>query len=407
MESQEDILKRKRYPEGYPSDVVQTLTNMSFTDGKEINLMGTMPLRSQVYAGDYDGFEYVDIDGDRTKAVHKIVDKFKEIVRKLMKQDKTYISDIKCGSIDEWIVVDEDYDHKASLEKLKELYGKKVIGIKEYLAEKKLLKPVSELKHLELLYVRHEIRHNIVRWKSSEILKGFKILVDGRKYTLEEAVQSHTMTKMDVVSWVQNNRFTDFSCIYVFRNNGNVINSPLDPNAERSIRDNMYVLKSQGNYFKMAKRLFALAKIQKSRRIIENLSPLFNGDAGRMYHVYGDIGTIESLLESKEEVPYSALKTEIDQFKGRLSNVGISGFLKNEKKILSAIEKASSRKQMEESLKELKERLYELMSRYAKTYLLRKGLMRTESQKTRRENKKVLNTTLKKVKFASDYYNRR
>ena len=407
MESQEDILKRKRYPEGYPSDVVQTLTNMSFTDGKEINLMGTMPLRSQVYAGDYDGFEYVDIDGDRTKAVHKIVDKFKEIVRKLMKQDKTYISDIKCGSIDEWIVVDEDYDHKASLEKLKELYGKKVIGIKEYLAEKKLLKPVSELKHLELLYVRHEIRHNIVRWKASEILKGFKILVDGRKYTLEEAVQSHTMTKMDVVSWVQNNRFTDFSCIYVFRNNGNVINSPLDPNAERSIRDNMYVLKSQGNYFKMAKRLFALAKIQKSRRIIENLSPLFNGDAGRMYHVYGDIGTIESLLESKEEVPYSALKTEIDQFKGRLSNVGISGFLKNEKKILSAIEKATSRKQMEESLKELKERLYELMSRYAKTYLLRKGLMRTESQKTRRENKKVLNTTLKKAKFASDYYNRR
>jgi hypothetical protein len=193
----------------------------------------------------------------------------------------------------------------------------------------------------------------------------------------------------------------------VFRNNGNVINSPLDPNAERSIRDNMYVLKSQGNYFKMAKRLFALAKIQKSRRIIENLSPLFNGDAGRMYHVYGDIGTIESLLENKEEVPYSALKTEIDQFKGRLSNVGISGFLKNEKKILSSIEKASSRKQMEGSLKELKERLYELMSRYAKTYLLRKGLMRTESQKTRRENKRVLNTTLKKVKFASDYYNRR
>jgi hypothetical protein len=366
--------------------------------------MGTMPLRSQLYAGDYDAFEYVDMDGDREKAVHNIVEKFKSIVRNTLKQDKTYIADIKCGSVDDWIVVDEDYDHEVSLKKLKELYRNKIITIKEYLTEKKLLKPVSELKRLEVLYVRHEIRHNIIRWKPSEILKGFKILVDGRKFTLEEAVQSRTMTKMDVVSWVQNNRFTDFSCIYVFRNNGNILNVPLDPNAETSIRDNMYVLKSQGNYFKMAKRLFALAKIQKKRRIIENLAPLFNSDAGRMYHVYGDIGTIESLLENNEEVPYSALKLEIDQFKGRLSNVGLSWFLENESKILKSIEKAESRKTMEEALKELKEKLYELMSRYAKVYLLKKGLMRLQSTKTRRENKRVLNTTLKNVKFGADYY---
>ena len=154
----------------------------------------------------------------------------------------------------------------------------------------------------------------------------------------------------------------------------------------------------------MAKRLFALAKIQKKRRIIENLAPLFNSDAGRLYHVYGDIGTIESLLENKEDVPYSSLKLEIDQFKGRLSNVGLSGFLENESKILKSIEKAESRKTMEEALKELKEKLYELMSRYAKTYLLKKGLMRLQSTKTRRENKKVLNTTLKNVKFGDDYY---
>jgi hypothetical protein len=124
--------------------------------------MGTMPLRSQLYAGDYDAFEYVDMDGDREKAVHKIVEKFKSIVRNTLKQDKTYIADIKCGSVDDWIVVDEDYDHEVSLKKLKELYRNKIITIKEYLTEKKLLKPVSELKRLEVLYVRHEIRHNII-----------------------------------------------------------------------------------------------------------------------------------------------------------------------------------------------------------------------------------------------------
>ena len=399
MQSQEEILIKKSYPDGYPDDVVQTLNNMSFTDGKDIKLMGSTPLRSQVYAGDYDGYEFVETKGDRKSAVRELVKKFQEIVRRIQKQEKTYISDIKCGSIDDWVVVDENYDHAASLEKLKNLYRKKIITIKDYLLEKKLLKPVSQLKHLELLYVRHEIRHNIVRWTPAEILKGEKKLVDGRKYTLEEAVQSHTMTKIDVISWVQNNRFTDFSCIYVFKNNGTILNVGLDPNAENSIRDNMYVLKSQGNYFKMAKRMFALARIQNKRRIIEGLSPMFNGDLGRMYHVYGDIGTLESLFEMNADVPYSAIKLEIDQFKGRLSNVGISGFLRNEPQILKNIEKAESRRSMQTALGELKEKLYELMSRYAKVYLLKHGLMRLSSPKTRRDNKKALKTTLKKTKF--------
>jgi len=404
MQSQEEILIKKTYPDGYPDDVVKTLTNMSFTDGKDIKLMGSMPLRSQVYAGDYDAFEFVEMKGDRKDVVRNIVKKFQDIVRKLQKQDKTYISDIKCGSIDEWVVVDETYNAEASLEKLKNLYRKKIITIKDYLLEKKLLKPASELKHLELLYVRHEIRHNIIRWTPAEILKGEKRLVDGRKYTLEEAVQSHTMTKMDVISWVQNNRFTDFSCIYVFKNNGTILNAGLDPDAENSIRDNMYVLKSQGNYFKMAKRMFALARIQNKRRIIEGLSPMFNGDLGRMYHVYGDIGTLQSLFEMKEDVPYSALKVEIDQFKGRLSNVGVYGFLKNEARILKAIDKAETKSSMQKALADLKDKLYEIMSRYAKIYLLKHGLMRLSSPKTRRDNRKVLKTTLKKLKYNDKYY---
>ena len=404
MQSQEEILIKKTYPDGYPDDVVRTLTNMSFTDGKDIQLMGSMPLRSQVYAGDYDAYENVEMKGDRKSAVREIVKKFQDLVRKISKQDKTYIADIKCGSIDDWVVVDETYDHEASLEKLKELYRKKIITIKDYLLEKKLLKPASELKKLELLYVRHEIRHNIVRWTPAEILKGEKKLVDGRKYTLEEAVQSHTMTKMDVISWVQNNRFTDFSCIYIFKNNGTILNAGLDPNAESSIRDNMYVLKSQGNYFKMAKRMFALARIQNKRRIIEGLSPMFNGDLGRMYHVYGDIGTLENLFGLNEDVPFSALKVEIDQFKGRLSNVGVYGFLKNEERILKAIEKAESKSSMQNALADLKAKLYEIMSRYAKVYLLKRGLMRLSSPKTRRENKIALKTTLKKAKYNKKYY---
>jgi hypothetical protein len=398
-----EILVKKKYPDGYPDDVIDTLNHMSFTKGKDISLMGSMPLRSQTYAGDYDSVETVEVGGDRKHAVKEIVKKFQDAVRAILSRPKTFIADIKCGSIDEWDIVTEPYDAKKSAENLKKLYDDKIVTTEQYNKERKLLKPASELSRLELLYVRHEIRHNIVRWNAREILNGSKTLVDGRRYTLEEAIQARTMTKMDVVSWVQNNRFTDFSCIYIFKNNGNIINVGLQQNVVQAMRDNMYTLKSTGNYFKMAKRMFAIAKYQNKTKTIERLSPLFTGDLGRLYHVYGDIGTLESLFEMKDDLPYSEIKLEVDQFKGRLSNIVLNGYLKAEDTILNDIEKAESRKSMQDALEKLKDKLYTILQNNTKRYLMKKGIMRPHSAKTRRANAKVLKTTLKNLNFGIYY----
>ena len=398
-----EILVKKKYPDGYPDDVVDTLNHMSFTKGKDIKLMGSMPLRSQTYAGDYDAMEIVEVGGDRKHAVKEIVKKFQDAVRAVLSRPRTFIADIKCGSIDEWDIITEPYDAKKSAENLQKLYKDKVVTTEQYLKERRLLRPASELTRLEMLYVRHEIRHNIIRWNAREILNGSKTLVDGRHYTLEEAVQSRTMTKMDVVSWVQNNRFTDFSCIYIFKNNGNIVNVGLEQNVVQAMRDNMYTLKSTGNYFKMAKRMFAIAKYQNKAKTIERLSPLFTGDLGRLYHVYGDIGTLESLFEMKEGVPYSEIKLEVDQFKGRLSNIVLNGYLKTEDKILEDIEKADSHRSMQTALAKLKDRLYVILQNNSKRYLMKKGIMRPHSAKTRRANAKVLRTTLKRLDFGLYY----
>ena len=398
-----EILVKKKYPDGYPDDVVDTLNHMSFTKGKDIKLMGSMPLRSQTYAGDYDAMEIVEVGGDRKHAVKEIVKKFQDAVRAVLSRPRTFIADIKCGSIDEWDIITEPYDAKKSAENLQKLYKDKVVTTEQYLKERRLLRPASELTRLEMLYVRHEIRHNIIRWNAREILNGSKTLVDGRHYTLEEAVQSRTMTKMDVVSWVQNNRFTDFSCIYIFKNNGNIVNVGLEQNVVQAMRDNMYTLKSTGNYFKMAKRMFAIAKYQNKAKTIERLSPLFTGDLGRLYHVYGDIGTLESLFEMKEGVPYSEIKLEVDQFKGRLSNIVLNGYLKTEDKILEDIEKADSHRSMQTALAKLKDRLYVILQNNSKRYLMKKGIMRPHSAKTRRANARVMRTTLKKLDFGLYY----
>jgi hypothetical protein len=234
--------------------------------------------------------------------------------------------------------------------------------------------------YLELLLLEQDFRPNIIRWKVHEIMKGYKILVNGRKFTLEEAFESPTITKLDVISWVQNNRFTDFSMIYEFSINSQIIN-PAMRDFEESLLENIYVLHSQKKYYKMSKRIFSLARYEKNHEIMEVLSPLFNGDLGRLYIVYGDIGTIEDLFEYENNVPYKKLEFEFDQFKGRLSNISLPSYLAKEKDLF---EKINSLVNMEKTLlnkprilkllAELKHDLLSLLSKYTEKYLKEKKI---------------------------------
>jgi len=373
------VIARKDYPTGYPTDASEILRNMSFTNGKNVRIVGSMALRSQIYAGDYDAVEVVNTTGTKQLAVRDLVKKFKQIVKDLKSIPNTYIGDIKSGSVEEWVIIHDEYDYEKSIKKLEELHKEKIITDDEYDDGKKRIKPT--VSRLELLALRRDFRPNIIRWKPRDILLGFKVLKDKRKFTLAEAFQSPTITKLDVVSWVQNNRFTDFSMIYQFKNNGRSMN-PVKADIETSIRENIFMLHHEGNYFKMAKRMFALAKFKGYIDILEKLSPLFNGDVGRLYMVYGDIGTLENLIENTDNLPYSKIIFEIDQFKGRLSNISLEKYVHKENELFTLIDKLTSitssgytHKALKEILEKLKLILSKLMSYYARSYLVNIKLM--------------------------------
>jgi len=364
------ITARKPYPDGYPVDALLVLSKMSFSDGKNVSVVGSMALRSQVYAGDYDASEIVQV-----RSVHETALQFKNIIRDLQELPLTYIGDIKSGSIEEWKVIGDKYNYEESKQKLDELLFHGVITKHEHLESVKLLKP--RLTKLELLNIRHVIRFHIIRWKPEEIIKGYKKLVDGRKFTLEEAFQTPTITKLDVVSWVQNNRFTDFSMIYVFKKNGKVLNPGMG-DIETSIRENIYVLRHEGNYFKMAKRMFALARLKGYKRMLVVLSAMFNGDLGRLYIVYGDLGTLENMFETSIRIPKEKIEFELDQFRSRLSNIGLPKYLEAENSILESLDKLMELKDKEtvlSQIKHLKERLYKLLTHYAEQYLKEHHIM--------------------------------
>jgi len=365
-----DIVARKPYPDGYPVDALEIISKMSFSGGKYVNIVGSMALRSQIYAGDYDTIEEVQV-----KSIHDTTKKFKQIVHQIQNTSATYIGDIKSGSIEEWKVVHEPYNYVQSKKKLEELYSDKIITQEEYHRGIRMLKP--HLSKLELLNVRRELRFHIIRWKPDEVLKGFKHLVDGRKFTLEEAFQTPTITKLDVVSWVQNNRFTDFSIIYVFKRGSKILNPGMG-DIENSIRENIFVLNHEGNYFKMAKRMFALARLKKYTKIMRLLSDLFNGDLGRLYMVYGDLGTLESMYESIDRLPFDRIKFELDQFRVRLSNIGLPKYLEKESEILRELDRLMEVHEKHHGLElinKLKDKLYKLLSYYAKQYLEKHHIM--------------------------------
>lgn len=373
------IIVKKDYPSGYPSDASEVLRVMSFSNGKNVKIVGSMSLRSQIYAGDYDATEVVDILGTRQLVVRDLVKKFKQIVRDVASLPNTYVGDIKSGSIEEWVIIHDEYNYEKSIEQLEKLHKEGIITPYEYHDGKKRIKPT--VSKLELLALRRDFRPNIIRWSPRDILLGFKILKDKRKFTLAEAFQTPTITKLDVVSWVQNNRFTDFSMIYQFKNNGRIMNNFVVDIAT-SIRENIFMLHHEGNYFKMAKRIFALAKYNGYIDILEKLSPLFNGDVGRLYMIYGDIGTLESLFDITDTIPYSKVNFEIDQFKGRLSNIALEKYIRRENILFKMIDKLTNihgsrytRNDITELLGKMKMVLSDLMSFYAKAYLIKVKLM--------------------------------
>jgi hypothetical protein len=372
------VLTLKSFPEGFPNDVNDVLRAMSFTNGEKVKISGSMSLRSQLYAGDYDGVERIETHGSKIHAVKSLARKFKNVLRKLKTIPNTYIGDIKSGSIEEWVIIKQPYNYEYSIGKLEELYKKGIIDSDQYHHGLKVIKP--KITKLEYLGLQRDFRPNIVRWKVHEVMAGYKTLIDGRKYTLEEAFQAPVITKLDVISWVQNNRFTDFSMIYIFRNNGKKLNT-VERNTEEALRENIFMLYHEKSYFKMAKRIFSLAKFHKQVGILHKFLPLFNGDAGRIYSLYGDIGTLEELLEVTENVPFNKIEFELDQFKGRLSNINMESYIPQEHHVFNLIgrivnmrSQTYSKTYLARVLEEIKKILEKLLNAYAKGYLVREGL---------------------------------
>jgi len=333
------ILKEKPFPSGYPDDAVKVLKAMSFTEGKALNIVGSQALRSQLYAGDYDGYEIVETEYPTDKeALDYLVSKFQSMIKELKSMKNVYIGDIKAGVIEEWRVIPTKklYNLRATMEKVEDLYKKKIISAKEVKETLAVLK--ARPTKLDTLVAREKIKFHKIRWTPETILRGSQKLRDGRTYTLQEAFSSPIMTKLDVIALIQG-RYTDLSVIYEFHNGSKALNpDEIDP--EKSLKESIALFTLEGNTFKVIKRKFALAKLKNDTKAVKRYSSILNSELGKLYIIYSDVKTLIDLLED-HSIPEEKLSKSIKDFRYRIAHIySLEDHLKTEKALLSLLDKA-------------------------------------------------------------------
>jgi len=360
-------IRDKQFPDNYPGDAIRILEAMSFPN-TPVYLLGSMSIRSQQYAGDYDAYQRVKRNNaSDADAVKGLVADFQAIVKRLQSMP-VYIGDIKSGVVDDWRVLPKDayiegkrvvgFNRLDSLKRLDALAEAKVITPAEKKDATKLVEGIKT--PVDFLLAKKELKYHVVRWTPHDIRNGFTTLRDGRRFTLGEAFASPILTKMDVIGLVQNNRYTDFSMIYEFYNKRTFLNK-FKEDVYRSLQDDILLYRHLGNPFKVLKRQFALAKYTNKLGVVKRLTPILNSDLGRLYVILGDIGTLIAVLESKGKHDMNIVRYEIDQFKSRMANIyTLKDFLKGEHTILgelNAVLKMKSTKSIVAKLTAIHERL--------------------------------------------------
>lgn len=383
------IVERKQFPESYGLDAISIIEKMAF-DPKQVQILGSMGIRSQQYASDFDCFEVVE-----TNNMDSLAKKFKSMVKTLVNTPKTYIMDIKCGSINEWKVIDETahitngklygYNQREAKNKMKELLDDGVVSKKEYDFSVSLL--VSNPNDKQLREIIKNLRFNVLRWTTKDVLKGFLELRDGTTITLADAMMGQSIFKMDIISLGTDQLYNEFSIIYDLRLKGRRVNKQ-SINVEKNIKQDIMFYSSADNWFKVLKRLFSLAQYRYSFKknsqfkkvsdmLIQKLNSILNSDLGLLNQMLNEMEVLIMMLEEKMPVTKDIIKSHISSFIERIGKVwSISGIVKDNRELFNQLLSALQLKgdKLAERFDKIHEILKVLLNKKTKYIMDKEGL---------------------------------
>jgi hypothetical protein len=199
-------------------------------------------------------------------------------------------------------------------------------------------------------------------------------MVNNVKYTIEDGFKSSS-AKVDTIALVQKVIHTEINVVYkVVKEEG----SKLDiKEIEEQLKQSLYEYVKEKNYYKMAKRMYAIARLNKDYKTLEKLTEMFNGDLGRIYSLLNESITLITLLENNKSLDLDKIKYEIDNFRYRINNVyTVESFYRKRNKLSSKIKKMinlpntkSSKEELIKDLKSLEKFFYDVLQKNTLTQM--------------------------------------
>jgi len=292
---------KKNFPQDYPEQYLAVIYAMSLTNTKNIYIEGTYSLRGFLYPSDVDCFEKVETH-------FRTLNEAKQNI-------KTKLQDM--------------IQRIAKMKNI--IIGKISIGIKDE-------KPM--------------------KWTPFEVLKGSK-----NKINILDAIAEPSLIKIDVIAYI-NSIYIDFSTTYQFFNNKTPINDFKLFQTESLDRD-IKEYEKEGNYFKMAKRLFIKTK---NKELLE----LFNGEDGLINQVISNIDTLMYIVENRQKIPFKNISSEIDGFINKINLLDNKTLVKDSDNIdmlLRQAENSTVRKTIINKLNTLRTKFDKIVQSDSKEYL--------------------------------------
>jgi hypothetical protein len=317
MKSFKEIISIK--PENsYPNDVFQEFSLISI-DKKNSFPIGSYSYRIQKYPSDIDLLEEVIGCCSIDEVINEFVKHIQEIVQNILSKDLHFFMEVKAG-VDQRFLIDL-HNYENTMQIVNNLYKENLISEEEY----NLI-----LSAKDLFTIDEILRdHYVIRWSAEDILKGYKILPGETLITLAQAMKQKSKINIEIIGYV-NGRFIDISNFFILglkEPNGKikVINLPqeiydnFDEYFIRTLEEAIIKLSDDGEYFKVIKRMWSLARFQKDTRTISKLQKIITGDVSSLNQVKSDLGAIIKLYKKSFNPPNNLVIKELNEMKDRLS----------------------------------------------------------------------------------------
>lgn len=376
-------------------DTLQVINMITLDPMYPPSIVGSFKYIVHEYPADIDLFETYNTCCDIDEATTDVATKFREMVKRITSTKNVYLGDFKAG-------YDTRYTVNIGHIKNDKIKGYNPLNIRSTIVSlhnKGLLtdqevglwlsKVIDHPSFVEYIDLESTIRSkHVVRWNTTEVIKGEKILPLGVKLSLKDALSQKSVVKVDV--WVYlNNRHVEVTNWFMLTykdKKGRTQHLSVKPDEyERSLTHDIqhYNNPTVNKYMKLAKRLWLYAVLKKDKKLMISLYPLFGSGAAKMYQIMGEIETIHKILLRIEKPYMPSIIDNIEDWKTRLGTI-MSDILpipvahSMYEKINVILTNRQNIEEITYGLKDLEDKLNLFVNRYVRLYFRRNNINPTD-----------------------------